>query len=404
MGAIHNAHGDSMLHALSLALGVLFATPLAPADEQNLAKAYQDAWHAADRHSDGFYLDTTDEGRDALEHRWELGAQWASAVLDGHAGATPEELSTIALNNGFTLLPLDADSWLVSMGKQEGDFSAFAILKKMGGRFRAVWTSWHDGAADTHYPALQAWSAAGARSDCRDKLGDGPWAQCGPLYSTATLLPKDAKGRARFYVDAGYVQQMGATVGGQLSIWAWDGQTLTPLALPTYSFTVDQTVGARFDGKLLKIREKEEFKTFSSCGGCEGRQVDHVYAIDPDGVHDKGRISMTPELDVLDASLDRLHRNRPVDGLASAQATRAMEAILHNISEPGENPSDFSLGMLTIDRLHKVKGATELCFQSDPTDVYIFTLTKKPDGRLFIAHVRPDSGTQAEPCKGFPKE
>src|SRR6202044_3108135 len=101
-----------------------------------------------------------------------------------------------------------------------------------------------------------------------------------------------------------------------------------------------------------------------ACNSCLGRQVDHSLRIDPDGVHDQGRVSVTPELDLVDAAFDRLHRGLPIDGLASPQAARIMENILRDTSEPGENPHDFSLGLLMNSALRPAKAGTELCFSA----------------------------------------
>lgn len=382
---------------------VVFATPLAPGDEASLAHAYADAKLEVDQHSDGFFLDTTPQARDALERRWATGADWASAILNNHPGATAEEVATIALNSDddLALKPLDADSWLVTMGKTEGSFAGFAILKRTASQYRTAWTSWRDGSQSAKFPVLKAWTVDAARGDCRQEAAEGHAEECGPLYASAAALPPDTSGHARFYVDTGYVQPMGSTIGKQLSIWSWDGATAHALFAESYGFMIDQTVGVRFSGHLLKSREKHDFKTFSGCGSCLGRQVDHIIRVDRDGIRDLGRVSASPELDALDAAFFRLHAGRPVDGLAAPKAARAMEAILGNISEPGDNPSDFSLGMLEGDAIRRTKAGAELCFSADATDSYIFTLEKR-GSRYFIAGVRRDPSPANAHCKGFP--
>ncbi|HTQ13034.1 MAG TPA: hypothetical protein VMH86_04090 [Rhizomicrobium sp.] len=386
----------------SLALAaVVYATPLPAGSPASLALAYADARRALDAHSDGFYLDDTAEGREALAHRWEAGAAWAAAELDADPALTQDEAATAALNvdQDLTLLRLDADTWLLGMGQTEGSYGAFAILSRASGRFRPAWTMWRDGAADARFPLLRAWSVNGARNGCRADSGEGHEAECGPLYARFGLLAPDAAGHERFYADAAYVQEMGATVGGQMSVWRWDGTGATPLVVDFYEFMLDQPVTVRPDGASLKVREKEEFRTFSSCGGCMGRQVDHIYAVTPDGLRDLGRVSVTPELDAIDAAFDRLHRNLPVDELAAPRAARVMESILRNTSEPGDSPGDFPLGMLTGDLMRRgARGATELCFSADSTDTYVFTLHGRA-GRSFIAAVRRDPSGK---CPGFP--
>jgi hypothetical protein len=386
-----------MILAISLAASVVFATPLAPTGgEADAARAYADARHALDQHSDGFNIDTTQEGHDALERRWTSAAEWVAAVLNAHPDTSADELATMILNadNRMQVEPLDAGSWLVGMGN--GDFGSFAVVKRVDGKFRPVWQAWRSGAINAKFPTLAAWTADAARSDCRDAALN----RCGPIYGRTALLPPDAGGHMRFYVDATYAQEAGGTLGGQLGVWTWDGSTASPLAVFDYGFSIEQGNGARFDGHLLTIREKQSFKTFFACNSCLGRQVDHSLRIDPDGVHDQGRISVTPELDLVDAAFDRLHRGQPIEGLASAQAVKTMESILRNTSEPGDNARAFSLGMLLTNRMRKSGADTEICFAADTTDTFIFTLRRQA-GRLAIARVRPDPGTPNTHCKGF---
>jgi hypothetical protein len=388
-----------MILAIALAATVVFATPLPPAGgEAEAARAYADARRLVDLHSDGFTIDTTQEGHDALARRWTTTAEWVAAVLNAHPDADAEEIATMILNTDSKLQaePLDADAWLIGMG--DGDFGSFAVVKRVDGKFRPVWYAWRDGAINAKFPSLGAWTAEAARSDCRDAV---PPTHCGPIYGRTALLPKDAVGHVRFYVDATYVQEMGETVSGQTSIWSWDGQSATPVYVTDYLYMLDQSEGARFDGSVLRIREKQDFKTFSSCGSCLGRQVDQAVRIAPDGVHDMGRVSVTPELDLVDAAFDRLHRGLPTEGLASAQAVKTMESILRNTSEPGDNARDFFLGMLMTNRMRKSGADTEICFAADTTDTYIFSL-RRQSGHLAIARVRPDPAAKdGTHCKGF---
>ncbi len=395
--------GETVLIASMALAAVVYVTPLAGTTPGSLAEAYGDSRRMLDRHSDGFYLDDSAEGRAALLHRWETGAQWAAALLDTRPAIPPDEAATVALNvdPDLTLLKLDDTSWLLGMGKTEGSYGGFAILSQPAAgddSFRVAWTGWRDGAGAARFPILKAWSANGARGNCRADSGDGHEAECGPLYASFGMLPPDSAGHTRFYVDATYVQEMGETVGGQLSIWRWDGGAAEPLVVELYDTMIDEPVRARLEGTVLKVREKEQFRTFIACGGCLGRQVDHIFGVGPDGVRDMGRVSVTPELDAVDAAFDRLHRNLPVDGLAAPRAARVMEAMLRNTSEPGDAPSEFSLGMLTGDLLRPGKGgATELCFSADSTDTYVFTLERR-GGRAFIAAARRDPTGK---CPGF---
>jgi hypothetical protein len=68
-------------------------------------------------------------------------------------------------------------------------------------------------------------------------------------------LPDDSKGRARFYIDGMYAQSASGTVGAQISVWVWDGNTARPPIAHDYGMTIDQAVGTRLEGDLLNPPE-----------------------------------------------------------------------------------------------------------------------------------------------------
>lgn len=140
---------------------------------------------------------------------------------------------------------------------------------------------------------LAAWSADRAGESCRTKNSGHELETCGPLYASVGTLPSDAEGRPRFYVDAGYAQAAGATIGKQTSVWRWDGDKARLLWIDLHAVMVEQSLGIEFANGVLTVGEKEQFRSFFACGSCEARQVAHRLEITPTTVQDLGTFSTT---------------------------------------------------------------------------------------------------------------
>lgn len=145
---------------------------------------------------------------------------------------------------------------------------------------------------------LAAWRPERASESCRE--GKARAGTCGPLYADLMGVPSDAQGRQRFVIDAGYAQEAGATIARQTSIWSWNGQAAELQWIGRHIVMVDQRLGLEFANGTLTIGEKYEFRTFYSCGSCEGRQLAHRLKITPTGVQDLGWRPTQPELELVD--------------------------------------------------------------------------------------------------------
>jgi hypothetical protein len=199
-------------------------------------------------------------------------------------------------------------------------------------------------------------------------------------------LSSDAHGRARFYVDGTYTQTAGGTVGAQISIWAWNGTTAQPLIARDYIFMINQTVGTRLDGDLLKVRQKKSFRTFFACGSCQERQTDWIVRITPEGIDDLGEVSVVPELDAIDELFARVLQRQPAHDIASARAIRGAERIVGRarrfIGEDAwkEAPSFGMMGSWTVDG---PLDRRRLCLELDDAGTSVATL-RSVGGRLFV--------------------
>ena len=115
-------------------------------------------------------------------------------------------------------------------------------------------------------------------------------------------LPDDGEGAPRFFIDAGYEQIAGGTTGHQLSFWRWRDHRAGVLR------TVDYVMGGDFagqgvslEGDIIRIGQKSHWQNLFACGGCDGRQMVRTLRITPAEIVDLGTVSLTPELDSLDA-------------------------------------------------------------------------------------------------------
>ena len=152
----------------------------------------------------------------------------------------------------------------------------------------------------------------------------------------------------RFYVNAGYAQPAGGTIGRQTSIWRWDGQSPMLLWIGFHHAMIAQELGVEFDGRVFTIGEKQYFRSFFVCGSCEGRQMAHRLRLTATGVQDLGLTSLTPELDLVDELFWRLAEGRSTADIASTAVSQYLRPrILEEKRRSREIASDyFSTGML----------------------------------------------------------
>lgn len=112
-------------------------------------------------------------------------------------------------------------------------------------------------------PQVPVGGVAAQQLGCwRPEAGTRP---CAPLR--AGLLPPDAQGMPRFYIEAEHASAGGATRSRQLSLWRWDGRSATPLYVTFYAARSGaQGEGARIDGDLITIERGYR----AGCAACDG--------------------------------------------------------------------------------------------------------------------------------------
>lgn len=174
------------------------------------------------------------------------------------------------------------------------------------------------------------------------------------------LLPPNAQGQQRFYIEAEYAQPAGATRGHQLSVWRWDGRVATPLYVTSYSTGGEaQEEGVSIDGDVIKIRRKDHFQMLMACGACDGRQLVQRLQLTPaDEVKELDTISLTPELDLIDALFMRIKEGQPADDLAEP----AVIALIRRQWDEAHYGGDTALLINEAETVRAVGSQHTLCF------------------------------------------
>src|SRR6266581_2661318 len=271
-------------------------------------------------HFDGFGIDDSAKAPNWLDREWTLIGEWAVEYLNAHPSVTADEVkaSVQKLDSDLDVNVLELSQKTYVIATRQGEMGNVFLVAGRGEEFRVPWNIKRSNQNDLQQTGLlAAWSAEGASSDYWSVKTKKDWGQCGPFFGGAEKLPDNSDGHSRFYIDATRAQPAGATVGAQLSVWEWDGKTARPLFVRTYAYMIDQAQGTRFDGEYLRIREKDFFRTFFSCGGCEEPQKDWTIHISRDGIEDLGKKSVVPELDAIDELYYRIEHRMPTAQLAA---------------------------------------------------------------------------------------
>lgn len=347
-------------------------------------------------HGDGYGLDGKPGSAAALRAYWDALTGKTLAYLNSHPGTALETLGkNLSTNkNDPDVYAVALGPSLIGLSLSYGATGDIVLIQKQGGHFSLVWDAARIGPEEIRrFPILKAWAVDAASVDCRTTavIKADQWDRCGPLGGGFQRLAPDRAGHPRFLVDATYAQEMGETVGGQISIWTWDGRRATPLLTKSYGYMIEQEAFTRLDGDIVRVREKQDFRSFFSCGSCDGRQVEWSVRIGPDGVTDLGDVSLVPELDAVDGLLDAIRRDKPTAALASQQVVRLLRPfVTRAIAEARQDPDHyFSLGMLEAAVMSRRGGTSVLCFATDPiADVrhrpFLLTIEGRA-GRPFVA-------------------
>ena len=313
---------------------------------------------------EGQWIDGDPESPKLLALQWSLAGEWVAAWLNAHSHAGTEgvkaalaELANSPASQHSWVEPspeyleLNATTFLVVAPSPIGNLF---IVSKSGDDYRVAWsTAQAQDASGKSAEALAAWRAENAR------LGVGS-----VQPSSLAILPTDAKGHPRFYIVGIHSQSGGSTIGEQTSLWVWDGVTAIPQLTRDYAVYVDQDVGTRIEGDLLKVQQKEFFRTLSSCGDCEERQTDWIVRITPDGMKELGEKSAVPELDAVDELFFRVINGKPASDIAAPAAIESAKAIVDR-ARTGESEKEWkefpNLGMIDRWSVTKNKDGEVLC-------------------------------------------
>jgi hypothetical protein len=372
----------------------IVCAPLAPSQSglDKVRAEYQTATTHLQKHIvDEWWIDGEPGSPQLLARQWSLAGEWVAAWLNAHpsegAGGVKAAINNLVPDGEPQYLRLDDDAFLVAAPNPIGNVF---IVAKAAGQFRLAWsTADLQKAQGKNAEILAAWRPENARHG-----GRGPYyaasGNAGPVIPQIGILPADAKGHPRFYINGTYAQSAGGTVGAQTSVWFWDGKTALPLIVRDYAMMIDQKVWTRVEGDLLKVQEKKFFRTFFSCGECEERQTDWVVRLEPKGVKDLGEESTVPELDAVDELFFRVIHHEPAADMAAPAAIKGAEGIVeatrkeHSEKEWSKFPS---LGMMGQWNIRKSGNDEILCLSLDGAGTNLFLL-RPSAGKFLVAELK----------------
>lgn len=345
----------------------------------------------------------------ALNTMWSAAGQVGADFLATHRSATAKQISTelsslLPKTDSRFGSPLSAITLEIRPGLFLVGFNCypaatvFAIARQREGA-ALVWViSRQRAQINDPRHLLASWHASRAGISCvnRNTYASGV---CGPMASVSLgSLPSNRGGHARFFIKAAYSKYMGGTNDDQISIWSVTDHIPLLKWINLYAEGGDEEAvpnGVEYKDGTLLIAEKHEFKTFTSCESCSGRQMIHRIRVTPDGVQDKGLSSVYPELDIFDNLFQKIVSRQPTTGLASPQVVNFLRPhLLAAEKQSHEVESDwFSVGMLIGFTFSRGDKTSFLCFQSDELGPLEFTLERTPDS-YFVSHVSARPSTK----------
>lgn len=401
-------HHYGLLVLLTLSCLSSFAVGQQAGQQYKIAQAILKA-HTSE---DGILNDDSRVAHDALVQMYSSAGQALIDLLTSDPTASPLQIDAELCKQGVAaagceqsfapqhdIIRIGKDLYVFAVATETG--GTVLVIGRQGGQFAQLWTLAAASVTRQQDPKdlIGAWLPDRTGIVCRNGGSPHNPGSCGPLYSELGLLPPDAEGRPRFYIDAGYEQLMGATIGKQTSIWRWDGDHAELLWINFYDFMIDQAAGTTFDNDkgTLHIGEKSEFKTMSSCGSCIDRPLDHSVLVTKSGIEDLGVRSFAPELDRVDDLFDRLQTRRSTIGIAAPQVISFLKRGVVQAERNSKkiDPKWFSVGMIGSSSVKLTGSGATVCLEPDELGTLYFVLKRTVDGGYFIQHVaRAPSNSQ----------
>lgn len=391
---------------LSVPLVLVLASGAVVGFGQQAAQRYKAAQAMLKRHVAEYDIldDDSVEAREALSQMWTATGDAVIEILTADPKASPQEidhqlcgqlLAAASCDESFSpqhdVIVLGKDLYAVAAATDTA--WTVLVIGRHGGRLTQLWslaTASVTREQDPH-DLIGAWHADRTGMECRKDGSPHKPGSCGPLYADLGLLPPDAAGRPRFYIDAGYDQTIGATVGKQTSIWRWEGDHAELLWIDFYDYMIDQANGTSFDDDkgTLHVGEKGEFNTMYSCGGCIDRPLDQSVLVTKTGVTDLGVRSLAPELDRIDALFLRLQKGQPTAGIASHQVASFLRQGVAEAKQESKkiDPKWFSVGVIESSTVKVTETGADVCLEADELGTLDFTLRRTMDGGYFIERV-----------------
>jgi hypothetical protein len=376
------------LRKLFLLLAALPAAAGTAAPEPT-GESVRTAWAALDKHQDGFWLDNQPSSVALLDHWYAALRRWTAAELEtGRSATLTADATRLDKALAVNALPLPGGGWLVAAGN--GSFGTVFALAPRNGHLTAAWTL--GGTQRSRFPSLAAWRADHARPLCKGEE------RCGPLGASVRMLPAEADGSARFLVVGTYTFPLGATVGGQLSVWRWRPSGAEPLLVKVFSYMIEDPTLLPIENRVIRLRVKDQWRHLFACGGCSGRQVEWRWRLTPHGIEPLGSRSLVKEVDLVDALIGRVARKQGTADLASPAAAAAVRRLLKENGDPG--PISEPVGGMVNGWTRRTAGSrTLLCLSADDIGTATFELERR-GGRLRVVRVVPRHGANDGCGKG----
>jgi hypothetical protein len=357
-----------MLLAMLLAAAPTAARPPSSRLDEDTAAVTQAATALAP-HIDGASFDGK-PGTDRLVIAQQQAVRrWVADWLDLNPRANPAALAEAGKRLGddwsISAVNLGRDDMLVAIAKGWTS-DVFIVGAVPRGRHRQRWSVSApqrrlDRAGDH---ALSLWRPAIQNSNCgRCRIMGAP---------RVGRLPDTADGASRFWIEASYAQEMGATIGEQLSLWSWRDGHARPLLVRDFAILADQH-GPVLHGATLHVPSKGDWLSLFACGSCFGRVTDLRFVVGPHGVRALRPLSETPELDLIDRVYARVLARQPAGALATPAALRVIRAQLRDrLAEKDPQLRDLA-GMVGGWSRWRSNGRRWVCLAVDEMDPLAFS-------------------------------